>query len=756
MTIPATNGIPTARRVMLISTSRDLAAHYERVRDALARVDGLLPLPPEPALAGTGDADSIALTTLRAADVCVLLVAWRYGSVPTGELRSTTHSAYLEAHVAGLPILVFLADPATDAPAGPGAPFPAVTRDPAHRAQLLAFRAELEFAHAVHYFITPSDLAASVTSATTALLADLRADQLRVPSLIYPRGPRTPRDLPPRTPGFVGRERERVALLDALRRGQSVGLAAVVAGTAGIGASSLATEALHTLAREPEAFTGGIAWVRCDGRADLDGLACIYDRVLAAWGAALAPGEPASNAPARAPHSKEAIELRERALRQLRSAPPLVAGGQDQDRERGAQALPPALLLLDNVERRLPLDRALETFAPLAITVLVTARHQPASPYLRLLPLDVLDTPAAIRLFASRYRDHGGSWETDPDTVGARFVVELLGRLPLAIELAAARAASLRLSVHALGDELAAADRQGQLTGPLDTAPAVRYLFDQTLTALPSARRTRFAALALPDGPDWPLPVVERLLAALPPNGSGVTSARADLEALATLSLITISASHDYSAHASGAIALPRVSLHPLLRDLALAEWERQPEDVRRAAAIALLDALDSFVAPRRANSAALAREEELMRGALRTTASYVDADRLAATASRWADRSRASAVVPPGANAAAAISIPRPPAAFPTGDSSNLGSSGNSSDSGDMSDDVSASATARLDSPATPAAAPDVPPPTMPTTSASAASLDPSPDSVPVAIPDPMPAPTRRKRRWWLFGRKV
>jgi AAA ATPase-like protein/uncharacterized protein DUF4062 len=725
MTLPAPNSSSPVRRVMLISTSPDLAAHRERVHEALARVDGLLPLPPEPVPPARDDTDPITYAARRRADICVLLVAWRYGHVPTGELRSITHDAYLEARAAGLPILVFLADPATDAPAGPNTPFPAVTRDPAHRAQLLAFRAELEFAHAVHYFSGPSDLAASVASAASALLADLRADQRRQPALVYSHGPRTPRDLPPRAPGFVGRERERAALLDTLRRGQSVGLSAVVAGTAGVGASSLAAEALHALAGEPDAFPGGIAWIRCDGRTELDGLAWIYDRVLAAWGAALADTDPPSDAPTGAPPPRTAVELRERALRQLRSSPSPSAGGQEDrgDQQHGAQALLPALLLLDNVERRLPLDRALETLVPLAITVLVTARHRPASPHLRLLPLDVLDTAAAIRLFASRYRDHGGSWETDPDTVGARFVIELLGRLPLAIELAAARAAVFRLSVHALGDELAAADRQGWLTGPLDTAPAVRYLLDQTLAGLPGARRARFAALALPDGSDWPLTIVERLLAGIAPNAPGLTSARADLEALATLSLITISTSHSHVARSSGAVAVPRVSLHPLLRDRALAEWESQPDDIRRAAAIALLDALDSFIAPHRADPTALAREEELSRGALRAAARYVEAELLAATAARWADRSRASAVVPPGADVGA-------PAALLTGD------------------EISAIATARLDSPATPAAAPDVPPPTMPASAA-------LPDLAPSSLPGRISASIRRKRRWWPFGRK-
>lgn len=752
MTLPASRAIVTTRRVLLISTSRDLAAHRERVHEALARVDGLSLLPAEPAPSVRGDAEVISSAALRAADVCVLLVAWRYGHLPPGEMRSLTHSAYLEARAAGLPILVFLADPATDARAGPETPFPAVARDPTHRAQLLAFRAELEFAHAVRYFITPGDLAASVTSAAAALLAELHADQRRLPTMLYPRGPRTPRDLPPRVSGFVDRERERAALLDALRRGQSVSLSAVVAGMAGVGTSGLAAEALHALAHEPDAFAGGIAWVRCDARSGLDGLAWIYDRVLAAWGAAL-PADASPGTLGTLP-AEAAVELRERALRQLRSMPSQEAGSQT----NGTAFLPPALLLLDDVERHLPLDRALRTLAPLAITVLVTTatRHRAALPHLRLLSLDVLDTSAAIRLFASRYCDRGGSWDTDADAVAARFVVELLGRLPLAIELAAARAAHLRQGVHALGDELAVASRQHRLTGPLDTAPGVRYVLEQTLAGLSSTQRARFAALALPDGPDWPLPIVERLLTAISAGAPDTTAARADLETFASLSLITVSTSH--AGHSSGTLAQPRVHLHPLLRDLALAEWERQPDEVRRAAAPALLAALDAYVAAYRADPAALAREEELMRGALRAAARYVDADLLAATAARWSECLRASASAPPSADVGAPAGVA--PAGDP-GDATAIAvaaqpATGASGGQGGPSDDVSAIATARLDPPpVAQASAPialSAPTPAPPSrTPPSDISPDISPSST---TSDQIPAPARRRRRWWHFGR--
>jgi hypothetical protein len=70
---------------------------------------------------------------------------------------------------------------------------------------------------------------------------------------------------------------------------------------------------------------------------------------------------------------------------------------------------------------------------PLGITVLVTARHQPRIPSLRLVELDVLEPEAALHLFAERYTDRGGAWDPGRDAAPARAVVEALGRLPLAI-----------------------------------------------------------------------------------------------------------------------------------------------------------------------------------------------------------------------------------------------------------------------------------------------------------------------------------
>lgn len=81
----------------------------------------------------TPDATAVSLEELRASQVYILLLAWRYGHVPQGQTLSVTHLEYREAVRLGLPRFVFLADQRTDADQSPTALFPAAVRDPAQR-----------------------------------------------------------------------------------------------------------------------------------------------------------------------------------------------------------------------------------------------------------------------------------------------------------------------------------------------------------------------------------------------------------------------------------------------------------------------------------------------------------------------------------------------------------------------------------------------------------------------------------------------
>jgi tetratricopeptide (TPR) repeat protein len=583
------------RRVFLSSTYVDLRAHRERVRDTLLSLS-LFPVGMEHFGAhGEGDATEISTDHVGSADLYLGVVAWRYGTILQGSARSVTQQEYEEAGRLGLPRFIFLSDPATETQDGPDAVFPAATRDPEHSAQLAAFRAEIGRTHVVDFFTTPEDLAARVATSLSSYLLRLQREELA------PKA-RAPRDLPPRATGFVGRERELAALTHALRSDGQEGAAVALVGMAGAGKSTLAAETVAALAADAAAFPGGVTWVRGDGRTGLVGLTWIADQLLAAWGAPLS-GEDLAHATT----PEREVEARERALRHALT--------------RVGSSLAPALVLLDNVEHDLPLARLLDLLAPLGVRTLVTARHEPASPRTRLVRLEALESAPAVELFAERYTARGGAWEVARDGEPARKVVEALGRLPMAVELAAARAARQQTGVAALAAELGEADRLGKLRDPLDPTHSVRYVFSRSLELLTNGQRARFAALGLPEGADWPRGVIERLFAAVP-EAAGIP-ANDDLEALAALSL----------AQLAGEAAGPRVRLHPLLRDLAREEWARVLVERQRAGITALVDAVAALAADDAGDFAALAREEDLIAGALHGAAGMTLApERIVAT----------------------------------------------------------------------------------------------------------------------------
>lgn len=267
-------------RIFVGCTSVDLKAHRAAARRLIEKFDEHAVVM-EDFGAQDGDATDVSLAELASAEVYILLLAWRYGSIPSKETLSVTHLEYRAAKEAGMPRLIFLAAAATEADDGPAAIFPADVRDTVgdtmrekeRAAQLHAFRDEVSHDRVAAFFTTPESAALEVAVALHRFLRDRE-----------PTRPRPPLNLAPRAAGFVGRADELDQLCAQLRAGQSVGLSALVAGLGGVGKSALAAEALATLAADPSAFPGGVTALRCDDRAGLPGLTWLYDQLLQDWG----------------------------------------------------------------------------------------------------------------------------------------------------------------------------------------------------------------------------------------------------------------------------------------------------------------------------------------------------------------------------------------------------------------------------------------------------------------------------------------
>lgn len=624
MSLPA-----STLRVFLSSTSVDLETYRDRVASLVQHGFGqfavtmnTFPLEPHK------DATTASLDQVRSCQVYLLLLAWRYGHVPTGAELSVTHQEYREAQRLGLPCFVFLADARTRDDL---AQFPAESRDPGYERQLLAFRAEVQ-QHLVGYFASRDELVDQVTAALYTYLLGIG------------RPARIPRDLPPRAAGFVGRTTELETLLTTLRGGESVGLSALVSGLGGVGKSALAAEALARVAADPTAFPGGVTWLRCDTRTGLEGLTWVDDQLLAAWG----------------------VRLAAEALRGVGTEPEVQLVAREQAlRERLGKLPGPALALLDNVEVDFPLERALDQLKPLGVRLLVTARHRPRLPgKLRLQTLETLDPEAGLALFVERYTAQEGAWVAARDAAAARVVVKRLGGLALAIELAGAAAAQPGQSVVGLAAEVQQPDVLARLEDPLRDDAGLRYSFGRSLALLTPQQRARFAAQGLPAGTDWPRPVIEALFAAVtasgpdadpdPPrqDGEALRSAREDLDRLVALSLVSLTRGMDpaasttasagfaldgsaglvgaaeaggaaYVGHALSTTAVtPRVRLHPLLRALAEEGWAREPEVLRQAGLRGLLRGVEMWAEAHQTKDAEtyalLEADEPLIVGTLR------------------------------------------------------------------------------------------------------------------------------------------
>lgn len=142
-------------RVFVSSTSKDLTAHREAVRDALLRL-GMHPVMMEHF--PTIDAGALAACHRKVLD-CDLFVgiyAHRYGCIPAGQRQSITELEYHWAVTAKIPCHAFVVQPDYEWPHEHTDMGDEYTR-------LDAFKKRVGTSHVWSEFTTPDSLAAAVT-----------------------------------------------------------------------------------------------------------------------------------------------------------------------------------------------------------------------------------------------------------------------------------------------------------------------------------------------------------------------------------------------------------------------------------------------------------------------------------------------------------------------------------------------------------------------------------------------------------------
>jgi DNA-binding SARP family transcriptional activator/Flp pilus assembly protein TadD len=356
-----------------------------------------------------------------------------------------------------------------------------------------------------------------------------------------PPGTQVPRQLPAPLPVFAGRARELGILqdlLDAARDGAAMVVAAI-GGTAGVGKTTLAVHFAHRVAGR---FPDGQLYVNLRGF-DPSGEPITPGQVIRAFLDAL--GVPPDGVP-------KDLDAQSALYRSL------LAGKR-------------ILVLLDNA-RSAAQVRPLLPGSP-GCVVLVTSRDSLASLAVtdgaRLLGLELLTEAEGRDLLKARL----GAAAVEADPAAAAELSGLCARLPLALAVAASRAAVRPgLSLRSLAAEL---HGENDLLGSLDAGeePAsVRAVFSWSYRQLPAAAARMFRLLGAHPGPDITIAAAASLA------GMPADLCRAALRDLATVGLL--------AEHVPG-----RYAFHDLLRAYSaeLAGGAEQNEE-RRAAVRRVLD----------------------------------------------------------------------------------------------------------------------------------------------------------------------
>ena len=299
-----------------------------------------------------------------------------------------------------------------------------------------------------------------------------RPRELTGPGMLFPMDNQAPAvvGMLPRVPGFVGRGTQVMRLAGALRQGRHVALVPIETGIAGIGLSAVASETLAVLEHDqPPAFPGGMLALHGFGRQGEDALRWIYNEIGAAW-----------QVPAIA--QAESLAGQEREVRRV-----LLNR--------------PALIVIDQVELGLPVQRLIDTLAASGATVLLTSRQVPRAEQLSVFRLEPLADGPALSLLQDRYAMCGGDMADWHEEVGRELCL-LLDNRPLALELAATLAAS-SLTLTTLLQRLDHAHQRASLANRNEPNQKLRYLIDLILNGMETSEQNCFATLAIFAGATW-------------------------------------------------------------------------------------------------------------------------------------------------------------------------------------------------------------------------------------------------------------
>ena len=347
-----------------------------------------------------------------------------------------------------------------------------------------------------------------------------------------------PRQLPAAVPHFTGRRAGLAELTARLRAARADGAAVVISaidGAPGIGKTALAVHWAHQVAAE---FPDGQLYVNLRGFDPSGEIVRPETAIRGFLDAFQVPAE-------QLPPSQESQAALYRSLLAGRRVLVVVDNARDAGQVRPLLPGSPGCLVVVTSRARL--------------TGLAAAEGA------RLLTLDVLSAGEARELLASRIG--AGRARTEPGAVDE--LVRLCGRLPLALTVAAARAAARpQMSLAAAAAELAGAGGRLRALETGDPVTNVRTVFSWSYQNLDDLPARMFRLLGVHPGPDTTIPAAAALMQV----------AQADAcAALGTLAMANL-----VEEHVPG-----RFAFHDLLRAYAAELAAGQEPQAERHAAIA-------------------------------------------------------------------------------------------------------------------------------------------------------------------------
>lgn len=349
---------------------------------------------------------------------------------------------------------------------------------------------------------------------------------------------------------FVGRTEDITWLMERLKVGGTAGITAL-RGLGGIGKTSLAAIVVRKLHEEGE-FPDGIAVILCQ---DLKEPTEVLQRVLSRF-------DPHPHNP----ETKNFADLSKIAYQLLHGKK--------------------LLIVLDNIRPDLDIEQVVVPLRNAGATLLLTSRHilsYNAVPTNAVRKLGLLSSDEALELFAHSLGKENPAQFSQFERETAQRIINALDRHTFAVKLSGIYAANLDRDLETLATLLE--NPQKAFESVEDELPqTVKRIFDRSFEALPEETQLLFCALAAFETVDFSRNAAIALLSGLHKAFSETRTnvlSETHTNILVRLSLIDAFVNDEMPRRISDR---ERLRLHPLLRALAVAQFEKWPEERRHRA----------------------------------------------------------------------------------------------------------------------------------------------------------------------------